>query len=154
MSSQDLKQKAESQPEDIQSPTKQVKPSTAEGESDDEFFSCRDTENSAVSSPKLEAAQANPKSEIEVKEADAALPVPAAVVSEPVEEMKTEVEVRDTVGEETKSESASVPVVEPQPGTGSQPAPVLVADSKTISECETTASETKTPASAGTEASH
>ena len=153
MSSQDLKQKAESLPEDIQSPTKQVKPSTADAESDDEFFSCRDTENSAVSSPKPEAAQGNPKSEIEVKEADAVLAEPA-VVSEPVEEMKTGEEVRNTVGEETKSEPAAVPVVEPQPGTGSQPAPVLAADPKTISECETTASETKTPASAGTEASH
>lgn len=151
MSSQDLKQKAESLPEDIQSPAKQTKPVTAGPDSEDEFFSCRDTENSAVSSPKPEAQQGNAKDEEVVKEADAVVAMPPAL-PEPVEEKKTEPPAGDTV--ETKSEPASVPVGEPQPGTGSQPTPALAAEPKTMSECETSASESKTPASAGTETSH
>jgi len=153
MSSQDLKQKAESLPEDIQSPAKQTKPVTADPNSEDEFFSCRDTENSAVSSPKPEAQQGNPKDEEVVKEADAVLTVPPAL-PEPMEEVKTEPPAADTVGEETKSEPVSVPVAEPRPGTGSQPTPALASEPKTLSECETTASESKTPVSAGTEVSH
>lgn len=174
MSSEDLKQMAELAPGDIQPLVKVTKPETPAPDSEDEFFSCRETENSAQGSPNEDPSGKKPSKscDTEMKCEDAQKEETSDTGATNSGKMDTVAEthtVEDTtatvpkegqedpptVTEEVKSEPVSVPVPDPQPGTGSQPTPNLPApDAKTLSECDTTASETKTPGTVGTATSH